>query len=100
MKRVYVVFESMSDFHSLPEDWNYAATNYEDEFIEVYDNFPAAVKSIREWALAETAEDDVTYRRSDKSSEEFCIIDKSSPYSNEDKIWKKRVVKSTLLKSS
>lgn len=69
MKRVYVVFESMSDSHSLPEDWDYATTNYEDEFIEVYDNFPAAVRSIREWALAETAEDDVTYRRSDKSSE-------------------------------
>ena len=90
MKRVYMVFESMSDCHSLPEDWNYAATNYENKFIDVYDNYQAAVQSIREWALAETAEDDVTYRRSDKSS----------PYSNEDKIWKKRPIESTLLKSS
>lgn len=96
-----MIFESMmSHYCSLPVDLNNAATNYENKFIEVYDNFPAAVRSIREWALAETAEDDVTYRRSDKTSEEFCIIDKNSPYSNEDKIWKKRVIKSVLLKSS
>ena len=100
MKRVYCIFESMSNSYSVPEDWNYTATNYEDQFIEVYDNYPAAVQSIRDWAFAETAEEDATYRRSDKTSEEFCIVDKNSPFSNDDKIWKKRVVKSILLKSS
>lgn len=97
MKRVYVVFESSSDSVSDIHDWYWATHNYEDYFIEVYDNYPTAIQSIREWALQQ---ENVVNRRSEKSSEEVLLNVKDSPYSNDETMWLKREVKSTLLKSS
>ncbi len=99
MKRVYVVFESSSDsyWNEVLDDWFYLQKNYEDRFIDVYESYPAAVQSIREWAKSFS---NVVHRRSDSAFEEVVLIDENSPYSNEDKIWLKREVKSTLLKSS
>ena len=89
MKRVYVVFE---DRYS-EDEWG----THERKFIDVYDNPQAAVESIRIWAESQL---NVANRKSDKMSEYLTILNKTSPYSNEEKIIVKRYIESTLLKSS
>ena len=101
MKRVYVIFESRYDSWIEPrtsdEWWEYSSRNYEDKFVDVYDNYQAAHESIRNWAKYM---DSVMNRKSGKSSEELTILATESPYSNEDTITIKREIKSVLLKSS
>ena len=95
MKRVYVVFEdkhenggAFSDYYC---DW------YDDKFVDVYDTPQAAIASIHDWA---DSLEDVLDRKTDKASEELIIRNKKDPYSSDSKTFVKRVVKSTLLKSS
>ena len=97
MKRVYVVFESSSDNCTDYCDWIFATYNYEDKFIEVYDNYQAAVQSIKEWA---EQQENVISRKSNKDSEEVRSNTPHNLYFNEDVIWRKREIRSTLLKSS
>ena len=91
------MFESSSDSCTDYYDWTFAAYNYEDKFIEVYDNYQAAVQSIKEWA---EQQENIISRKSNKDSEEVRINASYSPYSYEDVIWRKREIRSTLLKSS
>lgn len=97
MKRVYVIFEDrhegggpfLEEYE--PLKW------YENKFVDVYDNLPAAIESIRQWA---DCQQNVAYRNSGKASEELAILDRTCPYNNDTQIFMARVVKSTLLKSS
>lgn len=100
MKRVYMVFEDKhcekngSDWDwigILPWDW------YDDKFIEVFDNFPAAVASIRNWAESQS---NVEKRTSARDSEELIFRSDVDPYTTEAYGYIKRTIKSTLLKSS
>lgn len=101
MKRVYVIFESRYDSWTEPKTsddwWEYASRNYEDKFIDVYDNYQSATQNIKDWA---EYMDGVLDRRSEKLSETLTILDGESPYSYDDSITIKREIKSVLLKSS
>ena len=97
MKRVYAVFETRYEGDGPYLDEYSPLRWYEDKFIDVYDNFPAAIESIRVWA--EDQENAIS-RKTDRTTEELILLDKTSPYNNETKILVKRVVRSTLLKSS
>lgn len=97
MKRVYVIFEDRHEGDGpFLEDYN-PLKWYEDKFIEVYDNLPAAIESIRQWA---ECQQNTRYRNSGKTSEELTVLDNTCPYNNETMIFLRRVIKSTLLKSS
>lgn len=97
MKRVYVVFEDHFEGGGpLLEEYD-PLKWYEDKFVDVYDNLQAAIESIRNWA--DSYENPIE-RKSDKTSEYLVILDRTCPYNNESTIEMKRVVVSTLLKSS
>ena len=99
MKRVYMVFEDKHcgsngpdwDWIGPPWDW------YDDKFVEVFDNFPAAVASIRNWAESQS---NVEKRTSARDSEELIVVSDADPYVTESYGCIKRTIKSTLLKSS
>lgn len=98
MKRVYVVFESMSNSWSSPGDYDYV--DYDHKFIDVYDNFPAARDSITKWA---ESQQNVVGRHTDRTFEEITSTPGETPYDVDAKdlfIYSKRFITSTLLKSS
>ena len=109
MKRVYVVFQSSSNTWSYPGDYDYDDDNYEDHFIEVYDNFGAAINSIRKWANSMARCNTILSRLANECSEEISIVpadpedfenNKSYFEGRELKLIISRRVESVLLKSS
>lgn len=96
MKRVYCVFETCHDTYYNECDWSYAAYNYEDKFIEVYDNYQAAVLSVKDWADHHSH---IVERSSGRSYEEV-VFKEINPYNDDYRIHMRREIKSTLLKSS
>ena len=96
MKRIYVVFEDHHEGGCGPFS-DYICDWYDDKFIEVYDNFQAAMASIRNWA---DAQNNVVSRKSDRTSEELTVKNMTDPYSNDAKTHMRRFIVSTLLKSS
>lgn len=92
MKRVYCVFETSHDNY----DWVNAVYNYEGRFIDVYDNYQAAVLSIKDWADHHL---NIVERSSGKSYEEVVFKD-INPYTDDYRIHMRREIKSVLLKSS
>lgn len=99
MKRVYCVFETSHDNAVYNEyGWSYAVYNYEDRFIDVYDNYQAAVLSIKYWADHHS---DIVERRSGDHYEsidikETWLISPDFKYN----VTMRREIKSVLLKSS
>lgn len=96
MKRVYCVFETSHDNADYNDDWAYVTHNYEDRFIDVYDNYQAAVSSIKDWADHHSY---IIERSSGKSYEEV-VFKEHDPYTNDYRIHIRREIKSVLLKSS
>lgn len=105
MNRVYVVFEACSDSWSTPGDYDYEQHNYGDKFIDIYDSFHGAAKSIDNWAESmERAVNTVKERTSitivTAPEEDLYATD---PYYFKDRtlrITTRRYIKSILVKSS
>lgn len=98
MKRVYIVLEDKhgGEYGLALKDEDFR-DGYDGKLVDVYDNFPAARNSIRIWAESYSY---TTHKSNTRVSETIMIIDKNSPYSNDDKIFMTRYIVSTLLKSS
>jgi len=105
MKRVYVVFEDCSDSWSTPGDYDYDQHNYGDKFIDVYDSFHGAAKSIDDWAestkrVVNTVKERTSITIVTVPEEDLYATD---PYYFKDKtlrITTRRYIKSVLVKSS
>lgn len=105
MKRVYVVFEDCSDSWSTPGDYDYDQHNYGGKFIDIYDSFHGAAKSIDDWAestkrVINTVKERTSITIVTAPEEDLYATD---PYYFKDKtlrITTRRYIKSTLIKSS
>jgi len=105
MKRVYVVFEDCSDSWSTPGDYDYDQHNYGDKFIDIYNSFRGAAKSIDDWAestkrVVNTVKERTSITIVTVPEEDLYATD---PYYFKDKtlrITTRRYIKSILVKSS
>ena len=105
MKRVYVVFEDCWDTWSTPGDYDYDQHNYEDKFIDIYDSFRGAAKSINDWAestkrVVSTVKERTSIKVVTEPEEDLYATDPTYFENRTLRITTRRYIKSILVKSS